>query len=341
MRQIKEVKLEDIAEALGVSIVTVSNALKGKKGVSKNLSLRIIKKAEELGYQFPEPAVKKEHKSYRIAVIIAERYVKEYPSFYMDIYKWVAQEAMKKGCLTVLVVLEENAEKTAEKFSNINDSEAQGIIVIGEVNEWYIHQLKQTTKLPLVCVDFYDTKDQMDYIVTDSYGGIQMVTQKLIDYGHRDIKFVGTPEATNSIMDRYLGFCKVMRVNGLREPEKEELIGDRRKDGYGYKIEFELPDKLPTAFVCNCDKSAYLMIEKLAAAGIRVPEDVSVVGFDGFGSGQMDNIALTTYESDRKAMAQISVNTLIDRMGGKGKTEGVRFVEGHMIDGDTIRKAKR
>lgn len=336
MGQKKAVKLGDIAEELGVSIVSVSNALKGKKGVREELRLEILRKAEEMGYEMPEVSVKKEEvSSGRIGVVIAERYVKEYPSFYMDVYKQVAQAAVRQGNLTVLEIIDASREKLEQRFGLFSDIEIQGIIVIGEMNPEFICQIKENIAVPVVCTDFYQPDGDMDYIVSDSFRGMGLLTQKLIDAGHKDIAFVGSPRVTNSIMDRYMGYCKALKVNGLRE-NRDWLIPDRREDGYGYVIDFELPEKLPTAFVCNCDKCAGILIDKLRRKGIRVPEDISVVGFDHSYSAAEDGLSLTTYENDEKALAQISVNTLMRRIRKNRRPEGIRIVEGKVIEGSTV-----
>ncbi len=337
MGQKKEVKLEDIANELGVSIVSVSNALKGKKGVSENLRLRVEKKAEEMGYSLPKKNDFTEQKVYRIGIIIAERYVKEYPSFYMEIYKYAAQEATKKGSLTMLEIISTERERLENFTPPFLETEVQGIMIIGELEEKYFSVLRQSYQNPVVCVDFYSTDNDLDYVVTDSYHGMQTVTQKLIDSGHTDIGFVGTPQVTHSIMDRYMGYCKALCANGIQERE-DRLILDRSADRYQYQIDFNLPNNLPTAFACNCDKSAYVLIEKLAKRGYRVPEDISVVGFDYFYTTMQGNVRLTTYESDIKAMAHLSVKLLMKRMEGKTEPSGVRVVRGQVIEGDTVRK---
>lgn len=78
------VRLEDIAIQLGISAVSVSNALNDKKGVGKELRNKVKKKVKEIGYQVPKMVIKKEMKAFSIGVMIAERYVKEFPSFYMQ-----------------------------------------------------------------------------------------------------------------------------------------------------------------------------------------------------------------------------------------------------------------
>ena len=93
MGQRKDVKMDDIAQALGVSTVSVFNSLKGKKGVSDALRARVLGMAETMGYQAPPPASGAKRGGYKIGVIVAERYVKEYPSFYMEVYQQLARLA--------------------------------------------------------------------------------------------------------------------------------------------------------------------------------------------------------------------------------------------------------
>ena len=134
-------------------------------------------------------------------------------------------------------------------------------------------------------------------------------------------------------MDRYLGYCRALKQHGLQERE-EYLLRDREE--HNEMISFELPQKLPQAYVCNCDKTAYLLIEKLKERGLRVPEDVSVVGFDNSRKERSGKLQLTTYESDQKAMAAIGLNCVLKRIQGKKVPEGVRIVQGRIIEGNTV-----
>lgn len=212
----KKVRLEQIAEAVGASIVTVSNALNDRKGVSEELRSRIKEKAIEMGYEASETPVQVKKKSYTIGVIVAERYVKEFPSFYMDIYKYVAQEATKRGNVTILEVADKTKEELAQEFNTFRDIDIAGIIIIGEMNRAYVNEVKKFHDIPIVCVDFYDTLEDIDYIVTDNFGGMEQMTEVLLKTGHEELAFVGTPQATGSIMDRYLGFTKAMTKWGKR-----------------------------------------------------------------------------------------------------------------------------
>lgn len=339
MTRRKGVRLEQIAEEVGVSVVTVSNALNDRKGVSEELRKKIKKTAEEMGYQMNTTVAGKKKASYVIGVIVAERYVKEFPSFYMDIYKRIAQECTKRGSMTILEVVDSAKESLEYSFAAFQGTDVSGIIIIGEMNRAYVSEVKKIYQIPIVCVDFYDVDENMDYIVTDSYGGMEQMTELLLQNGLRNLVFVGTPRATGSIMDRYLGFVKAMTKYGI-EVGKEQLLYDRDENVYKYKMNVELPEILPDGFVCNCDKTARMLIEKLSERNVKIPEEVSMVSFDHYYSQAEQGVELTTYENDEKVMANISVNTLIKRIEGGKQPAGVRIVEGRIVYGNTVKLQK-
>lgn len=335
----KKVKLEDIAQRIGVSIVTVSNALKGKKGVSDEMREKIVRTAQEMGYQGASQA-KKPRSSYIIGVIVAEKYVKEFPSFYMDIYQRIAREAVKKGHLTVLEVVTPEKENLEKPFEPFLEKKTAGLILIGELRMEYIQAIRKNYDIPVVCVDYYDVYEDMDYIVTDGFGGMNCMTELLLEEGYRDLMFAGTPAATKNITDRYLGYCKALEKAGIRDAQ-DHILPDRDFQNGDYRIDIELPEKLPEAFVCNCDKTAGILIEKLLERGLRVPEDVSVVGFDDYKAQLTGNLQLTTYENDERVIAQISMNTLLKRIESGHRAQGVRIVEGRIVEGNTVKKRRQ
>ena len=335
MVQKKSVKLGDIAQALDVSIVTVSNALQGKKGVSDALRKKIQETALAMGYQ-SKPREKKERGSYIIGVAVAEKYVKEFPSFYMDIYQRIAAEVQKKGHLTVLEVVTYEKEMLIGPFEPFMEQKIAGLILIGELRREYIQAIRGAYQVPVVCVDYYDVYEDIDCIVTDGFGGMTQMTQLLLEQGYRDLMFVGTPCATKNITDRYLGYCKALQQAGIQDAQ-QRVLPDRDFENGGYRIAFELPERLPQACVCNCDKTAGILIGKLKERGVQVPEDVSVVGFDDYKAQLSEGVKLTTYENDEKVLVQISVNTLLKRIEGKARARGVRIVGGSIVLGNTVK----
>ncbi len=335
----KAVKLADIAEKLGVSTVTVSKALSGQKGVSEEMREKIKQLAEELGYKQPSAQRKENnHKSYNIGVLIADRYLDKYGSFYWQMYQLVATRAVAKECFTLLETVTKEGELENEVPKLVLEQKVDGLIVIGRLADSYLQFLKEHVKLPLIYLDFCDEKQDSDAVISDSYYGAYRLTNYLFDLGHTKIAYVGTVLATGSITDRYFGYVKSLMEHGVQTRE-DWIIEDR--DVETGKIDdihmLKLPEEMPTAFVCNCDLTASYIVKKLQEKGYRVPEDISVVGYDNYLFPGLCEIPLTTYEVDMKEMARRTIHTLIKKMGGETYRQGICIVEGHMVIKESAR----
>ena len=339
MERRKEVRLEHIADAVGVSIVTVSNALNGRKGVSDELRDKICSTALALGYQMTKPGSGKKQNTGRIGVVTASRYVERLPSVYMDMYRRIARELNRKGSQPVLEVVDENREQMPHRSGGFPGQDFVGIIMIGELSRAYIRWIRKEYQIPIVCVDFYDVLPDMDYITGDNFGGKEQMTKLLLDAGCTRLMFAGSPESAGCMMDRYLGYCKALEQRGI-EAGEEDVISDSGPAGSAGGFLAELPEIMPQAFVCGSDRTADILIGRLLERGIRIPEEVSVTGFDHYYSGIYEGMRLTTYETDWKAMAQITVSTILGRISGQKKAEGIRFVAGRIISGNTVRPAE-
>lgn len=336
----KAVKMADIAERLGVSTVTVSKALAGKKGVSEELRGKIAQAAREMGYQQARATQKeKERGSYNIGVLISERYLDKYDSFYLQMYQHVATRAVAKACFTLMEVVSEEMERGCESPRLLQEQKADGIIVIGRLLDRYLTYLNRSTELPIIYLDFCNEKQELDAVISDSYYGAYRLTNYLFEMGHTRIGYVGTVLATGSITDRYFGYMRAMLEHGM-ELRKDWILDDRERETGRIDSErfIRLPEELPTAFLCNCDLTASMLIHKLEEAGYRVPEDISVAGYDNYLFPGLCDVALTTYEVDMKEMARCAIRNLIKKMNGENYRQGVSIVEGHMVIKDSVRK---
>lgn len=338
----KAVKLADIAERVGVSSVTVSKALSGQKGVSEELREKIKKLAEEMGYR-PPSAVRRERgqKGYNIGVLIAERYFAKYDSFYWQLYQQVAMKAAPEECFTLMEIVGERMELLNEMPKLIAEHKADGIIIIGRLADSYLDFLKQNVQIPIIYLDFCDEKAESDAVVSDSYYGAYRMTNYLFEMGHERIAYVGTLLSTGSITDRYMGYCRALMEHGI-PLRRDWVIPDRDLEtGKLYLADcIQLPEDMPTAFFCNCDLTASILIRRLQDAGCRVPEDISVAGYDNYLYPGLCGVALTTYEVDMKEMAHRAVHILIRKMSGEACRQGVSIVEGRLVVKDSVRKIK-
>jgi LacI family transcriptional regulator len=166
-----------------------------------------------------------------------------------------------------------------------------------------------------------------------------LLTDYLIENGHTDIRFIGRLNATSSIQDRYLGYVKALMENEIctQDSDIPKAINDRDDNGITLK-EFDLPEKLPTAFVCNCDETAFRLISILRARNINVPEDVSVVGFDNFIVSDVCDPPITTVEVNMKAMAEETVATMLKKLENKKYRAGRKIILGKTVIKESVKK---
>lgn len=308
----KSVKLADIAGKLGVSAVTVSKALSGQKGVSEEMREKIVKLADELGYRQPSAARQPvRSKSYNIAVLVHGKHIAKYDSFYLHMYQQVAARATAKNCFTMLETISQQMEGQKIPPQLLQKEKVDGVLIIGRFNEEYLDFLTKYFAVPFVYLDFCDQKHHVDAVISDSYYGAYYLTNYLFEMGHRKIAYVGTLLETSSIMDRYMGYAKSMLEHG--ETLREDWRLDDRDLVKGTICEPEqlvLPEDMPTAFVCNCDLTAGVLIRRLEMDGYRVPEDISVVGYDNYIFPGLCDVEITTYEVDVREMVRRAVGKI-------------------------------
>lgn len=339
----KLVRLEDIAAVVGVSTVTVSKALSDQKGVSEELRIQIKQLADEMGYQSPSEIKKRAaKKKYNIGVLIQEIYLDKYPSFYWQLYQVLNKKAATRGCFTMLEFVTRESVLNVEMPMILEDDKVDGIIVVGSMGKEYLEKLEKTSKVPVTYIDYYDVTKTLDTVISNSFYGSYMLTNYLFEMGHRSIAFVGTVGSTNSITDRFLGYTKSLIDHGL--PYREEwVIPDRNASTGKFDMElcFKLPEEMPTAFVCNCDLVAGIFIKILTSNGYKVPEDVSVVGFDNYLYPGTCDIEVTTYDVNIQEMAERTLHKMIKRIANEKYTEGLFIVDGHLVIKDSVAKPKK
>ena len=322
----KKPTMRDIAERVGVSAVTVSKALAGKPGMSDAVRRQIEKTAAEMGYRRDEAERGRSGSRLDIGILVPDRYF-EPESFYAVLYKRLVQVLAEHGHFALMELLTAEAEEALAMPELLRSGRVSGLILLGQPDKPYCRMITRQP-VPVVLLDFYDEQAGADAVVGDNSYGCYRLTSHLIRNGHSEIGFVGNYHATSSIMDRYLGFCRAMLSNDL--PIREEWILPDR-DIRSTLTELKLPDKLPTAFVCNCDLVARRLIAKLAERGLRVPEDISVTGFDDFETGPEAEPPLSTFRVDTDSMIELAVQLLVQRCAGDRRPFGRTVIGGQPI----------
>ncbi len=331
----EQTTMREIAEALHTSVVTVSNAIAGKKGVGGELRSRILEKASELGYALPAEKRKADEKVVTLGIISSRQYMSEGSSFYWEMYQNTINAATRRNALTMLKMLDEDEDE--ENFLSslaASKNEADGFIVIGRMDDGLMRRILKRVKVPVVLLDFYRPGYGCDAVLSNNYMGACRITEYLIDRGHREIGFVGTGRTSRNVVERYYGFCRCMRGHGL-PVVPEWLLEDR-----GLRTETPrliLPEKLPTAFVCSSDYSAGLLYNELLGRGLRVPEDISVIGYDDYLYGNTFAERLTSYHVDMEEMAREAVHIVLQKIGSPRQPCRIRYVDSAIVERESVR----
>jgi len=203
-----KVRLADIAKVAGVSAVTVHNAITGQKGVSDEMRARILEIAKEMGYRQPGSGARNtQGKSLRcIGVVIPERYLAEYTTFYWKMYQEMALAATEKSCMVTVEILKQEMEDEMIVPCIAKEQTVDALILMGDTSRDYIHYLKKNVDLPIVFLDFYDNELAKDAVIADNFHGMYLMTEYL--YEHETI--TGKE------------FMKIFReIKGIPEPEEE------------------------------------------------------------------------------------------------------------------------
>ncbi|WP_022776244.1 substrate-binding domain-containing protein [Butyrivibrio sp. AE2015] len=334
----KKITMADIAAELGISTVTVSKALSGQKGVSEEMRQKIMSIAEERGYQ--KSSQSKENESYKIGVLIDARYLGNIDSFYGHMYQIFSAKAAKLGCFTMLEVLNDEDERNLVYPKLIGDGNVDAVVIMGVLDKPYLLMLDEKLSTPTFYMDFTDRKHQKDSIISDSYYGAYILTNYLFDKGHKDIGYVGTVLATPSITDRYLGYTRALMEHGF-SVNSDWVLDDRDLGNHVVDMDknIKLPKKMPTAFVCNCDLSATRFINYLKEKGYKVPQDISIVGYDDFVySNSGDDIGLTTYKVDMDEMVRRTLKRIMHTLRGEKYRGGLSIVEGCLVERESVKR---
>ena len=282
----KKATLQEIASSLGVSRTTVWKVFSGQEGVSGNLREKILAKARELDYKFPEELDRNtvpEKKDVNIAVAVCRP---ETSIFWMNIIHQIAKEFSFHDVNLVYTYLPSVIEEDYTLPSQLLGGSIHGIIVMNVYNERLIRLLSRADT-PKVFLDTATAIDPSslngDLLLMESGVSTARITEHLIKQGRKTFGFIGDINYAKSNYERYEGFTKTLERFGLALSKECMLTGSI--GAFTYKEEIDafldtLP-AMPEAFVCVSDYVACILMQLLLKRGFRIPEDVAVSGFDG------------------------------------------------------------
>jgi len=312
-----KITITEIAKMAGVSIGTVSSVLNNKSNVSKKTRKKIQDLIKKHDYHPSRLAKNLALKSSNlIGAIIMEQHFSMDEPFYTKIYLSAIVETDKQNKhLLLSLVREKDCQNDDIQLPNfVNDKTIAGIITMGDIPIQYLKELANK-KIPMAVVDYYSPDlENANFIMANNYMAGYIATKHLADLGHKKIACIADMCDHPSIEERIRGYEKILQENNIQLPEALLCRSQTyHPHNYGYEVGVKIAKKEidVTAVFATNDSMAIGCIEALTENGIKVPEDVAIVGCDDIAAASQITPKLTTIRIPIKEMGVKAVNKLI------------------------------
>ena len=297
------VSIKDVAELAGVSVATVSRTLSRPDKVAESTRERVMQAVEKSGYVTNVLASNfRRRRSHNIILLVPDIA----NPFFSTIIQEIEEQARHKGYQILLGDTRQNQQLEASYGNLALQRMADGLISLG-MNIPFRHRANRKTVdpkwPPLVMGCEYKGSVNVPLVAIDNFRAAYDATRHVLDLGHRRVGFIGGPEDFSLSLDRLEGFRAAMAEAGCNVGADHVVSGN-----FSLTCGFEAAEKLlglghpPTAMICTSDELAMGAMNCAVSAGVSIPEDLSVVGFDDIEFAAYSNPPLTTV---RQPMADI------------------------------------
>ncbi|HOT90957.1 MAG TPA: LacI family DNA-binding transcriptional regulator [Anaerolineae bacterium] len=312
---VNSVTLQDVARLAGVSIGTASQALNNRPSVAQDTRARVLDAAKTLGYPFKENG-SGGHPLSVIGLLTKHDYgfPFEVNAFYSYVQAGVESECRRQNLSLMFSNIEVDLDNRPVMWpSMISEQRVDGLILAGTFIENTIGLLGQRLDIPIVLVDGYAPNLHFDSIVIENIAGAKMAVDHLVQQGHTHIGLIGwARQSPPSIKERQIGYHRTLEEHGIAMRYIEES-GLNREDGYrATKQLLQRAPEVTAIFACN-DLTAIGVIHAARDLGLKIPDDLSVVGFDNIDMAKEVTPPLTTVHVYKTWLDIFGVRQLIAR----------------------------
>lgn len=335
------VSMKDISNACHVSVATVSKALNDRGDISKETKERICQIAKEMGY-LPNSSARalKTNRSYNLGVLFADEARSGLThSYFSHVLESFRQEAEKNGYDITFI----NNRANDGTFSYYEHSRYRGVdgVVIACVNfESEEVQELMNGDLPVVTIDY--VINNQTCILSDNVQGMEELVSYIIACGHTKIAYIhGADSAVTQ--NRIATFRHVMEKHGIEVPASyiKEGVYHAPEVSAGLTEELLSLQERPTCIIYPDDFSCFGGINVIQRSGMKIPQDISVAGYDGQRIAQVIEPRITTYKQNTEELGRLAAKKLIERIEKPESSVIERVaVKGKLIRGKSVRRWK-
>jgi LacI family transcriptional regulator len=306
---------KDIARRLKISQSTVSRALRGDPRVAPGTTARVLEAARQMNYT-PNLAARSliTRRTGTVGVVVSDIT----NPFYPELLEILHNELALAGYRTILF----NERTDASVEQHVGDL-VKGAAVDGVV---YVSATLDTPLpghgapgMPTVLVNRYIDSANVDLVVADNHRGGRLVAEAMVELGHRRIAIITGPENTTTSRDRERGFREQLEAASLPLDETLRRVGQfTHHSGYQWCLDLLATEPRPTAVFAANDVIAFGALDAARRVGIKVPAELSIVGFDDIDMAGWEGFSLTTVRQPLEEMGRATAQLLLDRIASDG-----------------------
>jgi len=325
----------DVARHAGVSQSAVSRCFKPGASVSKKMRARVMKAADELGYQ-PNAIARSliTRRSNMVAVVISQQTNLYYP----EVLVQLSQRFSERGVRVLLFTLEHESDIDVV-LDQILQYQVDGVVEAARLSGGQI-DLMEKAGIPLVFYNRSLRDRRVNSVCCDQAEGERLLVNRLVAAGHRSFGVISGPEDSAVSVERTQGALERLKELGV---DSVTIVSGDYSYESGASGLLQLKNslgKLPDAIVCANDVMAIGCMDAARhQLGVKVPEELSVVGFDGVGPAQWESYDLTTVRQPVRRMSDAAVSMILERVEQPELPPEKRTFAGILIDGGSARMA--
>lgn len=310
------VRMKDIARDLNVSVVTVSKVLRNHSDIGPATRERVLQRVKELGYQ-PNWVARSlvTRRTYIIGLVVPDLM----HSFFAEVAKGVGRKIRPRGYNVVISNSEEDAQLEAQEVNLLLARQVDGLILASaqKPGQSDLFQRIEEHKVPVVLIDRCISGLDLSYVGVDDEQVGLLATEHLIERGCRRIAHIRGPQISTGL-GRLAGYRQALSRHGLRVASRYVLAGDSG-DSTGYEAMRRLLalDPPPDGVFCYNDPVAAGAMKAALEAGLRVPEDLAVVGAGNVHYSDLLRVPLSTVDQSSSQIGEHAADLLLDLVESK------------------------
>jgi LacI family transcriptional regulator len=321
--------IKDVAQAASVSTATVSHVINGTRPVSEETQHRVLQAMEDLNYQLNAVARGLRTKKTRLLALVIPDITNP---FFTDFARGFQDAADQRDYVVIVCNTDRDLQRELRYLDMLRQQQVDGLAL--NPAGVTARDLKQLLKaqVSVVLVGSQIDDPNFDVVMVDNVRGGQDAVQHLIDLGHVRIGLVSGPRTTSSGMLRYQGYCQALEANRLSFEEQLVEEGDfTYEGGYACMQRLLALESRPTAVFATSDVMALGAKKAIEDAGLRIPADLSLIGFDDIPELARSRPALTTVAQPRYPMGWETARLLLERVEQSSPPERRKVVMEHRL----------